>query len=286
MGRFFSKIYTCFKKKIQQPIIKSSNTAIKRLEDIPTTGFNASEVGANYTRLANYLKAKNFLAADIETARIMLWVAQREEEDWLRKKDIEKFPCRDLRTINELWLASSGGKFGFSVQKQIWIKCGGKDYRYDEHETIMQSCEKFLECVQWKVGGKWVWELSHEKHWWEDRILQWTWENVLNEQWRRGIEWSWYQMGLPFAGNFGYLTWNLRAVRGHLPITIHNLVGWSGLKIVDEGSYDPTTKDPKTEDSTTSPRTGKPIMEIHVPEDHYCHFLSDGFLSHAATCKL
>jgi hypothetical protein len=106
------------------------------------------------------LSRKNFKAADEETARIMLWVARREKEDYLPEEDIKKFPCRDLLTIDQLWLASSGGKFGFSVQKQIWIKCGGKLGQHD-NETMV----KFAECVEWKVGDKWVsdqnlcWEL-------------------------------------------------------------------------------------------------------------------------------
>ena len=28
--------------------------------------------------------------------------------------------------INQLWINYSNGKFGFSIQKQIWIELGGK----------------------------------------------------------------------------------------------------------------------------------------------------------------
>ena len=111
----------------------------------------ASEVGADYTPLKKMLSKEDFKAADKETARIMLWVARREKEGYLREEDIEKFPCRDLRTIDQLWLASSGGKFGFSVQKQIWIECGGKLGQYNE-----KTMAKFYEYLGWKVGDEWV----------------------------------------------------------------------------------------------------------------------------------
>ena len=68
----------------------------------------------------------------------MLWVARREKEAWLRKEDINEFPCRDLHTIDQLWLVSSEGKFGFSVQKQIWNECGG-----------IIDTESFMKRVKW-----------------------------------------------------------------------------------------------------------------------------------------
>lgn len=75
------------------------------------------------------LSRKDFKEADKETLRIMLLVAEQEKKGYLDGEDIKKIPCRDLRTIDELWFASSDGKFGFSVQKQIWIDCGIGDWR-------------------------------------------------------------------------------------------------------------------------------------------------------------
>ncbi len=143
---FSQKSIPVFKKNVNDlKTIKPSNTDIKKLEEIPTTGFEASEVGADYTELASSLSKKNFMLADDKTARIMLWIARREKEGWLREEDINNLPCRDLCTIDQLWLASSSGKFGFSVQKQIWIECGGELLESD-FETIT----KFLERLDWK----------------------------------------------------------------------------------------------------------------------------------------
>jgi hypothetical protein len=50
----------------------------------------------------------------------MCEVMGRQQEGWLRVEDIQQFPCADLRTIDQLWVKYSDGKFGFSVQKKIW----------------------------------------------------------------------------------------------------------------------------------------------------------------------
>lgn len=50
----------------------------------------------------------------------MLKVANRESQGFLDIKDIEKFPCSDLHTIDQLWVQYSDGRFGFSVQKRIY----------------------------------------------------------------------------------------------------------------------------------------------------------------------
>ncbi|MFB2894655.1 GUN4 domain-containing protein [Aerosakkonemataceae cyanobacterium BLCC-F50] len=41
---------------------------------------------------------------------------------------IAQIPSRDLQVINQLWLSASNGKFGFSVQKEIYQSVG-KDYQ-------------------------------------------------------------------------------------------------------------------------------------------------------------
>ena len=35
------------------------------------------------------------------------------------------FPCEPLKAIDGLWVKHSGGKFGFSVQKELYLECGG-----------------------------------------------------------------------------------------------------------------------------------------------------------------
>ncbi|OHY42758.1 hypothetical protein BCV63_09320 [Cylindrospermopsis raciborskii CS-508] len=74
---------------------------------------------SRYTKLETLLKSQDFREADIETAKVMLAVANRQSEGWLRIEDAENFPCKELRTIDNLWLKYSQGKFGISVQQEI-----------------------------------------------------------------------------------------------------------------------------------------------------------------------
>ncbi|EFA69843.1 GUN4 domain-containing protein, partial [Cylindrospermopsis raciborskii] len=84
------------------------------------------------SKLEALLKAKNFKEADLETDRVMLAVANRQSEGWLRMEDAENFPCKELRTIDNLWLKYSQGKFGISVQQEIYKNLGGTK-QFDEN---------------------------------------------------------------------------------------------------------------------------------------------------------
>ncbi|MFM2061939.1 MAG: hypothetical protein RLZZ507_1609 [Cyanobacteriota bacterium] len=107
-----------------------------------------SDVGMDYRKLQNYLKAGKWKEADEETRRVMLAVAKREEEGWLYSKHIDNFPCADLRTIDQLWVKYSDGKFGFSVQKRIYQGLGGtREYNSD-------IWQKFGDKVGWRKGGE------------------------------------------------------------------------------------------------------------------------------------
>jgi formylglycine-generating enzyme required for sulfatase activity len=76
-------------------------------------------------KLRNFLAEGKWKEADEETARLMFKIADREKERWLRVEDIEQFPSSDLQTIDRLWVEYSNGRFGFSVQKQIYQSLGG-----------------------------------------------------------------------------------------------------------------------------------------------------------------
>jgi hypothetical protein len=108
-----------------------------------------------FTQLETYLKNGQWREADEETTRLMFLIAKREDEGWLDQESIEKFPCEELRTIDKLWVDYSKGKFGFSVQKKVWMACGGipGEYDYDVYK-------KFADQVGWRRGDSW---LSYKK---------------------------------------------------------------------------------------------------------------------------
>jgi hypothetical protein len=100
--------------------------------------------GVNYTRLRDLLAGLQFREADEETWRCLLQAAEQEEKNYLRKEDIDNFPCEDLQTIDSLWVKYSNGRFGFSVQKQIYLKLGGTQ-QYNQ-----QIWEAFGDSVGWR----------------------------------------------------------------------------------------------------------------------------------------
>ena len=100
-------------------------------------------------KLQNLLAERKWKEADQETARLMLKIANREEEGWLTVEDIDSFPCSDLYVIDRLWLKASNGHFGLSVQKQIYQELGGtRDYQ-------VELWRRFADEVGWRVNGYW-----------------------------------------------------------------------------------------------------------------------------------
>jgi len=119
----------------------------KQAAAIDQDDLSSERWGANYyAKLRDLLAAKDWKAADQETAQRMCDVMARQKESWLRVEDIENFPCQDLRNIDRLWVKYSNGKFGFSVQREIWQSCGSPtDYN--------KNWEKFGVVVGWRNTG-------------------------------------------------------------------------------------------------------------------------------------
>jgi len=103
---------------------------------------------ADYTKLEQLLAAGKWQEADRETTNKMLEVAGRQEQGWLYNESIKNFSCPDLRAIDRLWVKYSDGRFGFSVQKQIYQSLGGTK-EYDE-----KVLKDFVEAIGWKQKGE------------------------------------------------------------------------------------------------------------------------------------
>jgi serine protease Do len=114
---------------------------------------------ADYTKLEQLLAAGKWGEADMETANKILEVAGRQKEGWL-DNDMENFSCPDLRAMDRLWVKYSDGRFGFSVQKQIYQSLGGTgDTKvYDEKVWL-----DFQQAIGWKQKGKFGDHLSYSQ---------------------------------------------------------------------------------------------------------------------------
>jgi len=113
-------------------------------------------LGVDYTNLLDLLFAKKWKEADEETRRLLLKCANRKEGDYLDLLDSDRnffqdnFFQEELRIIDQLWLKYSHNRFGFSVQKQIWVELGGKldgNYDYD-------ILHKLRDKIGWRKDGE------------------------------------------------------------------------------------------------------------------------------------
>ena len=141
--------YECFK------CLKAANCRIDPALEQAIIALQSTIEKSLYQPLETYLKNGRWREADEETVRLMSVIAKREDEGWLDVESIKKFPCEELRTIDKLWVDNSGGKFGFSVQKKVWIDCGGIPGNYDD-----DVYKKFADQVGWRRSGDW---LSYDK---------------------------------------------------------------------------------------------------------------------------
>ncbi|WP_192881669.1 GUN4 domain-containing protein [Nostoc sp. CENA543] len=128
------------KQQEAERLKRQQEEAERRLQE---TDDLSSDKGVDYRRLRDLLKAGDWKKADRETLQVMLKVAGREKEGWLDIDSITKFPCTDLRTIDQLWAKYSNGRFGFSVQKRIWDSVGG------HLQTDYETWCKFGDHVGW-----------------------------------------------------------------------------------------------------------------------------------------
>ncbi|NEO31517.1 MAG: GUN4 domain-containing protein [Symploca sp. SIO3C6] len=107
-----------------------------------------------YQSLQNYLESGNWFEADKETIKLIQDIAGQTDLEELSPNDIKKFPCNGLRVIDKLWHTHSKGRFGFSVQLQIYQSLGGNlDTTIEQNQEIV---EKFGEQVGWRANKKWL----------------------------------------------------------------------------------------------------------------------------------
>ncbi|MBE8992536.1 AAA-like domain-containing protein [Nostoc sp. LEGE 12450] len=110
----------------------------------------ASLIKHLYTQLEYFLKAKNWGAADRETEKLMLNIAKAEEQKYLDIDSINNFSCDDLQEIDQLWF-NADNRFGFRVQKEIWISTGNRLGRklQDWTDKDSENYLRFAKAVGW-----------------------------------------------------------------------------------------------------------------------------------------
>ncbi len=104
-----------------------------------------SEHHIDYSSLQKLLAEQDFEAADRLTLQKLCELAgpAAAKRKWVYFTEVASLPIADLQTINSLWLVHSEGKFGFSVQREIWLSVG-KDW------------DKLWPKIGWKSANNWT----------------------------------------------------------------------------------------------------------------------------------
>ncbi|WP_205879067.1 GUN4 domain-containing protein [Leptolyngbya sp. BC1307] len=137
--------------EIERPILETASEAAAAAEyKLEVSG---SECGIDHMKLRDLLEAGDYKAAAQETYEVMIRAVGKKPDDYFTSDELLNFPCKDLLAIDRLWVKYSQGRFGFSVQKKIYVECGAKlDCKYPG-EKIFQA---FGDRVGWRVNGSWI----------------------------------------------------------------------------------------------------------------------------------
>jgi serine/threonine protein kinase len=126
--------------------------------DTPLESIRPTVTSIVYKKLNSLLQSQNFREADLETRNLVLKIAKREKDGWLRVEDAEEFPCKELRTIDKLWLKHSQQKFGISIQQKMYQSLWENLYQIvsQTKECDVDTWSSFGDLVGWKKSGKWI----------------------------------------------------------------------------------------------------------------------------------
>ncbi len=115
-----------------------------------------SDSNIDYLPIQRLLAEQKYQEADTLTRIKMCELAGEGaiKRKWVYFTEVTQFPIVDLQTLNSLWVNYSEGKFGFSVQRRLWVSVG-RDYN------------KLWPKIGWKSSNNWTkyphgftWDLS------------------------------------------------------------------------------------------------------------------------------
>ena len=118
-----------------------------------------SSAGIDYTELDDLLASHQWEEADHKTFALICeilnaniyrdseqgqYLGQGRSIEWKEsivfKTSVMDFPCKDLKTIDRLWMKYSSGQFGFSSQKELWTSiCASNDLPDNEIHLIFAA---------------------------------------------------------------------------------------------------------------------------------------------------
>ncbi|MFM7277428.1 MAG: GUN4 domain-containing protein [Microcystis aeruginosa] len=95
-----------------------------------------------FKTLRNLLEQGNWQQAEAETKKLML---RGTDQTYFNGNIINNLSCSNLKIINRLWVQYSSGRFGFSVQGEIWKEV-------TNYKPFEERVKQFEERVGWRRG--------------------------------------------------------------------------------------------------------------------------------------
>jgi hypothetical protein len=103
-----------------------------------------TECDADYGPLLKALQNGEWELADQLTRDMLIWIGgpAMRKRNFVYFAEAKKLPLKDMRTIDNLWTTYSKGKFGYSVQRQIW-----------NSKKVNGDFNKFVTEIDWNKGA-------------------------------------------------------------------------------------------------------------------------------------
>lgn len=150
-GLIFERLYHTQYQEILMKLKKHFQKGILELNN---------DLTLNYQPLQELLINQDFQEADKLTQNYLCKLAGLNEETkrgWLYFTDIAMIPAKDLINIDLLWQIYSRGKFGFSIQRQIWIN---NECKWNKFWQTIGWTKKNIPC---RYPSEFMWTLEAPK---------------------------------------------------------------------------------------------------------------------------
>jgi hypothetical protein len=147
LGKLYQVLYAAQTPQTQEFLNTQFPTGILPLQ---------SSQGVDYEPLQSLLAQQEFEMADRVTVQKLCELAGEaaSQRKWLYFTEAQGLPPADLRLIDALWRLHSEGKFGYSVQRELWL-------------GVNRDWERLWPKIGWRTEAAWtrypqefIWDLS------------------------------------------------------------------------------------------------------------------------------
>ncbi|WP_019503178.1 GUN4 domain-containing protein [Pleurocapsa sp. PCC 7319] len=134
--------------------LRSSDSFLSRNLQRRTLSNFTEVVEVEYSSLRNLLAAEKWREADEKTKELIFEVRKVVNKAYYLDYETEEFSCSHFKQIDALWVEYSDGRFGFSVQKPVYIETGNNPEKWDSEAA--EAYIHFADRVGWRKGGEWL----------------------------------------------------------------------------------------------------------------------------------